>query len=103
MATGKYQRLVELQGDGVYGFCLVVKNRVGRGKAEPRSGDVPEMRIEVDTLPPVVGLFAPQADPQRPGQLLLQWTAKDANLVAAPITLEWCEQRNGTWHVIAAG
>lgn len=102
MPSGRYQRTIELQGDGVYGFALVIKSRAGLGKPPPKSGDVPEMRIEVDTTPPVVGLFAPQADPQRPGHLLLQWTAKDTNLTAAPITLEWCERQGGNWQPIAA-
>ena len=34
-------------------------------------------------------------DPQRPGHLLLQWSAKDTNLTPTPITLEWCERQGG--------
>ncbi len=102
MPTGTYQRMVDLnQGDGVYGFTMVIRNRVGKGKPEPRAGDVPELRIELDTVAPMAQLYAPQADPQRPGHLLLQWYAKDNNLTPAPITLEWSDRRDGTWHVIA--
>jgi hypothetical protein len=103
MPSGRHQRTIELQGDGIYGFALVIKSRAGLGRPNPKAGDVPEMRIEVDTTPPVVGLFAPQADTQRPGHLLLQWTARDNNLTAAPITLEWCERLGGNWTAIAGG
>jgi hypothetical protein len=103
MPSGRYQRSVELSGDGLYGFILIIRSRAGMGKPNPKAGDVPEMRIEVDTTPPVVGLFAPQADPQRPGNLLLQWSAKDANLTPTPITLEWCDRPGGNWTPIATG
>jgi hypothetical protein len=102
MPSGRYQRTAELnQGDGVYGFTMIVKNRVGRGRPEPRPGDVPEIRIGLDTTPPSAKLFA-GPDPQRPGHLLLQWAANDPNLTPTPITLEWCERPNGNWHPIAA-
>src|SRR5262245_23990829 len=38
---GRHKRTVELPGDGVYGFILVVKSKAGLGKAPPRAGDIP--------------------------------------------------------------
>lgn len=99
--NGKQARTVELPGDGVYGFTLVVKSRAGLGKPPPRPGDVPQLRFEVDTVPPLAQLYAPVPDPQRPGALILKWAAKDANLTANPITLEWAEHRQGPWMPIA--
>jgi hypothetical protein len=99
---GKYQRTLELPGDGLYGFALVVRSPAGRGRAAPRPGDVPEVRIEVDTIPPVAQLYAPQADAKNPDSLLLTWLAKDQNLSQNPVTLEWSENRNGPWHPIAS-
>lgn len=99
---GKYQRTLELPGEGVYGLSLVVKSRAGMGKPPPKPGDVPEMIVEVDTTPPVAQLFVPQADPQRRDALVLSWSAKDRNLSAKPITLEWSEKHDGPWLPIEA-
>jgi len=99
---GKYQRTLDLPGEGVFGLCLVVKSRAGMGKAPPRPGDAPEMVIEVDATPPVAQLFVPQADPQRRDALILSWSAKDRNLSGKPITLEWSEKRDGPWQPVEA-
>jgi hypothetical protein len=85
--------------DGVYGLILVVKNRAGLGR-EPRPGDAPEIRIEIDTKPPLAQLFKPVPDPQNPTQLLLKWSAQDKNLADAPIHLEYAEKREGPWQPI---
>ena len=82
--------------DGVYGLALVVKNRAGLGKT-PRPGDVPEIRVEIDTEKPVVQMFQPIPDPQNPGQLLLKWSAQDKNLTDAPVNLEYAEAPKGPW------
>jgi hypothetical protein len=86
--------------DGVYGLTLVVKNRAGMGK-KPRPGDVPEIRIEIDTTLPEAKLFEPTADPQHPDQVLLRWSATDKNLTATPISLEYAEKADGPWLPIA--
>jgi hypothetical protein len=86
--------------DGVYGLTLVVKNRAGMGK-KPRPGDVPEIRIEIDTTLPIAKLFQPIADPQQPDQVLLRWIAQDKNLIPAPICLEYAEKADGPWQPIA--
>lgn len=82
--------------DGVYGLSLVVKNRAGMGK-KPRPAAVPEIRVEIDTKTPEAQLFQPIPDPQHPDQLLIKWHATDKNLAAAPIHLEYAENREGPW------
>ncbi|MBI3411223.1 MAG: hypothetical protein HY040_23050 [Planctomycetes bacterium] len=99
---GRHQRAIDLPGDGVYGFHLVVKSRAGLGKPPPRAGDPPQIRFEVDTSIPVAQLFPPVPDAQSPGALLLRWVAKDNNLAETPITLEWAEHKEGPWTPIAA-
>lgn len=101
ITNGKHKRTVELPGDGVYGFTLVVKSKAGLGKAPPRAGEVPDIRMQVDTTAPVAKLFAPQPDAQKPNTLLLKWAAGDDNLTNTPIILEWSEKREGPWHAIA--
>jgi hypothetical protein len=98
--NGEHERTVELPGEGVFGFNLVVKSRAGLGKPPPKAGDAPDIRVEVDTTPPVAQLYAPVPDPQHPGALILKWAARDNNLSNNPVTLEWAEQRDGTWNPI---
>jgi hypothetical protein len=98
--NGPQHATVELPGEGTYGFILVVKSQAGLGKPPPRVGDIPEIRVEVDTTLPVAQLFAPVPDPARPGHLILKWVAKDNNLTNSPITLEWAEKREGPWRDI---
>ena len=98
--NGRHQREVELPGEGVYGFILVVKSRAGLGKSPPHAGDMPQVRVEVDTMRPTAKLWAPVIDPQHPGCLLLKYEAKDKNMADNPITLEWAESLNGPWKAI---
>jgi hypothetical protein len=85
--------------DGIFGLTLVVKNRAGLSR-EPRPGDVPEMRIEIDSQKPLAILYQPSADPQNPENVLLKWTARDKNLAPAPIQLEYAEKPEGPWRPI---
>jgi len=98
--TGRFQRLIELPGDGVYGFTLVVTSRAGRGQTPPNNGDVPQMLVEIDSAAPVAQLFPPVPDTSRPNTLLLRWQAKDKNPTDNPISLEWAERREGPWQPI---
>jgi hypothetical protein len=84
----------------VYGFHLVVKSRAGLGKPPPRPGDVPKIRVEVDTTPPEASLFEPRPDPSRRDALLLCWEARDRNLATNPVTLEWAPRPDGPWAFI---
>jgi hypothetical protein len=91
---------VQLPNDGVvYGFYLVVKSRAGLGKPGPKSGDAPQLRIEVDTTQPLAELYQPQPDASRVNALLLTWKAEDRNLAANPVSLEWSESGRD-WHSI---
>jgi hypothetical protein len=95
--TGPQKRRIPLPGEGVFGIWLVAKNRAGVGKAPPRPGDVPQLRVEVDLTPPVATLFEPVPDPAQRDTVVLRWTAADkhndrldkARLPAQPITLEY--------------
>ena len=82
--------------DGVYGLILVVKNRAGVGRT-PKAGDMPEIRVEIDTKAPIAQLYKPMPDPQRPDHVLLKWFADDKNLTDRPITLEYAEKQDGPW------
>ncbi len=101
IGSGKQLFTVELDDDGVYGFRIIAKNKFGRGKPPPVAGDLPEIRLELDTTKPEAKLFAPQPDPQRPETLLIRWAATDKNLDKTPVSLEWAERPDGKWNPIA--
>jgi hypothetical protein len=92
---------VQLNKEGtVYGFYVVVKSRAGLGKPPPQKGDVPQIRIEVDTTPPEAELYGPQPEPGKRDTLILTWKASDRNLATNPITIEWAERKEGQWSFI---
>jgi hypothetical protein len=102
LGNGRHKRTIDLFGEGIYGFKLVVKSRAGLGQAPPKAGDAPEIRIEVDSTPPVAELYAPVPDPHKANTLLLRWSARDKNLTGTPVVLEWSAKREGPWQAIAA-
>jgi hypothetical protein len=91
---------VELPGEGVYGFSLVVQSRAGLGKKPPQPGDPPDLRVEVDLTPPAAKLFAPEPDPKQRDTLIISWSATDRNLPPNPVTLQWAERLGGSWETI---
>jgi hypothetical protein len=93
---------VELPAEGAYGFRLLLHSKAGRHKPVPVSGDLPEMRVELDTTPPMAQLYRPEPDPNQADALILSWTASDRNLDAKPITLQWAEKAGGPWQTIVA-
>lgn len=95
--------LAEVQGEGLYGFTLVVRSGVGLSEREPQVGDQPQVWVEVDLTKPVAKLGAIEVGrgPDA-GRLFIQWTASDKNLGPQPITLSYAEQAGAPWKPIAA-
>lgn len=95
---------VEVPGEGLYGFSLVVLSGVGLGDRPPQLGDPPQVWVEVDLTKPVVQVTG--VDVGRgadTGKLTITWTARDKNLRQTPITLSYAEKPDAvTWTPIAA-
>ena len=91
------------QVEGIYGLRIVLLSGAGLSKGPPVSGDLPDMRVDVDITPPVVKIYEPIPDPNAKDTMLLRWQAVDRNLSADPITLEWAEQPDGPWQPIVLG
>lgn len=94
---------VEVNGEGLYGFTLVVRSGVGLGARPPQVGEQPQVWVEVDLTKPVVRIG--NVDVGRGadfGRLTINWTASDKNLGRQPITLSYAEQTSGPWTTIAA-
>jgi hypothetical protein len=94
--------IVDVEGEGLYGFTLVVRSGVGLGERPPQVGDKPQMWVEVDLTKPMVKLGA--VDVGRgtdSGRLTIQWTATDKNLGPQPITISYAKDSSGPWKPIA--
>lgn len=90
------------QVEGLYGLKIVLLSGAGLSKGPPVSGDVPDMRVDLDLTPPVVKIYEPIPDPNAKDTMILRWQAVDRNLANDPITLEWAEQPEGPWNPIVA-
>ena len=87
---------------GTYGFRILVDGASGIGSPPPRSGDKPELVVEVDLQPPAAAILA--VEPQTgdlAGHLQIRWTADDSNLEDRPVSLYYGSYADGPWSAIA--
>jgi hypothetical protein len=94
--------VVEVAGEGRYGFTLIAHSGVGLSEPPPSPGDQPQIWIEVDETKPVVRLLTVEvgrgADA---GNLTIRYSASDKYLTATPITISYAEKPDGPWKPIA--
>jgi hypothetical protein len=94
---------VVVDAEGTFGFQVVVISRNGLAGRKPRSGDLADVWVGIDTTSPQARLTAAvYGEGIDAGKLLIRWEAADANLDARPITLQFAESRGGPWTVIAS-
>jgi hypothetical protein len=94
--------LVEIDGEGMYGFRIVVDLAGGLAGAAPRSGDPPDVWIAVDATPPAARIeSAAFGAGAAAGQLDIRWTASDPYLDPRGVTLLASEAPSGPWRPIA--
>lgn len=87
--------IFEADADGTYGFTVVLRNGVGIGDPDPKSGDPPRINVEIDTVDPKLQLkVTPGVGPDM-RNVTIQWIAEDRNLTDRPVTLEYADVRNG--------
>jgi len=90
--------LVSVDGEGLYGFWLVIENERGVREDRPRAGELPQNWIGVDTTRPKVRLISVELRPADDEQhLTVRWEASDARLADRPIALSYSPTRNGPW------
>jgi hypothetical protein len=90
--------IVEVDGEGRYGFTLIAKSGVGLGENAPRAGDQPQIWVEVDLTKPEVRI-ADVVVGRGPdtGNMTVTWTATDRNLSRQPISILYATKIEGPW------
>ncbi len=94
---------VAVQEEGIFGFHVVVVGRNGMAGRKPRSGDLADVWVGVDTTAPTARLTsATYGTGSQTGKLVIQWQAADALLDPRGVTLSFSESPQGPWTVIAS-
>ncbi|MHB8969263.1 MAG: hypothetical protein ACYC3X_03560 [Pirellulaceae bacterium] len=94
---------VVVDQEGIFGFHVVVVSRNGMAGRKPRSGDLADIWIGVDTTSPEAHLTAAvYGEGANAGKLFIRWEATDLHLDNRPITLKFAEHADGPWTVIAS-
>ncbi|MFO0896898.1 MAG: hypothetical protein U0836_05635 [Pirellulales bacterium] len=96
--------LVEVEGEGLYGFTFVIASDTGLSGRPPVAGDPAEVVVAVDLSAPEVKLISAELGAGREaGELKFFWKAEDRLLAERPISLLFSESPEGPWHVISSG
>lgn len=101
---GRSPMLVNVDGEGMYGFRVVVTTGAGVEGPVPTSGELPDVWVGVDMTKPQGNLVsAQQGSGNEAGEMVISWEAGDERLAARPVSLRMSESPNGPWHTIASG
>jgi hypothetical protein len=95
--------IIEVSEEGLYGFTLLAKNGIGLSNDPPKSGDAPQVWVEVDLTKPAVSMTEVRATVDGKGPALkIGWKASDKNMINQPITISYSEKENGPWQPIVS-
>ncbi len=96
--------VVGVDGQGWYGFNVVVQSGLGLRSPQPNTGDLPEVWVVVDTAPPVATLTVSEPGSESPpGVLAIRWEVDDESLGPQPISLWFRSASSDPWTTLAAG
>ncbi len=93
---------VAVDGEGIYGFRILVQSGTGFGGRPPMEGDLPDIWIGVDMTKPTCQITASQVSPTGT-ELEIYWEAADDAIDPRPVTLLFSESTSGPWTPIASG
>lgn len=95
---------VEVNGEGLYGFRVVIVGRNGLASNTPQPGDAADIWVGVDQTKPTARITAAAYGAgAQAGKLDIRWEASDENLASRPITLSMSDRPEGPYTPIAAG
>ncbi len=96
--------LVNVNGEGLYGFRVVVASGAGLGGQPPQSGELPDIVIGVDTTKPTTRILsADRGVGAESGHLIVSYEAADSMLALRPISLLYGPTSAGPWTPIVSG
>ncbi len=93
---------VNVDGEGIYGFRILVQSGSGYGGRPPSEGDLPDIWVGVDLTKPTCRITSTEVSPDAT-ELVVRWEASDDVLDPRPISLLFAESANGPWTPIASG
>jgi hypothetical protein len=95
---------VEVNGEALYGFKVVIVGKSGLASAAPQPGDAADIWVGIDLTRPAARLVAAAyGQGSAAGKLDIRWEASDANLASRPVTILISDQPDGVFTPIAAG
>lgn len=97
---------VSVRKEGLFGFKVVVESKNGSRGEAPRSGDAPDIWVQVDLTKPKGALVSAEQFSNSSGQpesLQIRWEASDDMLGSRPIALLMSESSEGPWSLIQSG
>ena len=95
---------IETNGEGIFGFNIVVVASNGLASPRPLGGDTPDIVVVVDQTKPDVSITGAQyGEGDRAGSLVIRYRCEDDYLMQRPITLAFSDSPKGPWTTIAAG
>ncbi len=94
--------LAEVAADGLFGFRVLVREGGPGDDPPPQSGDLPEVWIGVDTVPPRVSLVS-VAEQEGAGKLVIRWETEGLRLAERPVTILCRATREAPWFTLASG
>jgi hypothetical protein len=95
---------VEVSGEAIYGFRVVLVGKNGLAGNAPQNGDSADIWVGIDVTRPRARLTsAAYGKGDTAGKLDIRWQADDANLSQRPITLAIGDRPDGPFTPIAAG
>lgn len=95
---------VRVDGEGLYGFRMIVETTSGLRGMTPRSGELPDIWVGVDTTKPAARLVTTEPRPAlKTTEVFVRWEADDQMLAPRPVTLLFSPEASGPWTVLASG
>lgn len=95
---------VNLPGDGSYGLTVVVRNKADKDTRPPKSGEQPQLRVDVDTDAPFAKLTQVAPDPAAPRERMsMSWESEDKHPAERSVDLYFTHDPEIGWQKIAGG
>jgi hypothetical protein len=95
---------VRVDGEGLYGFRMIVETTSGLRGMTPRAGELPDIWVGVDTTRPAARLVTTEPHPAlKTTEVFVRWEADDQLLAPRPVTLLFSPEASGPWTVLASG